>query len=138
MATLQCRVVSAREEIYSGDISMLIAAGSEGEVGVLAGHTPLITLLKPGSVRIQTADGNEEVIYVSGGVLEVQPKMVTVLADTAVRASNLDEVKIEQARKQAEQMLANQSDELQTSAALAALAESVAQLQTIRKYRNRT
>ena len=137
MATLQCRVVSAREEIYAGEISMLIAMGSEGEVGILAGHTPLITLLKPGSMRIQTPDGNEEVIYVSGGVLEVQPKLVTVLADTAVRAHDLDEAKIVEARKKAEQMLANQTETLQTNAALPSLAESVAQLQTIRKYRNR-
>lgn len=137
MATLQCRVVSAREEIYTGEISMLIATGSEGEVGILAGHTPLITLLKPGSMRIQLPDGSEEVIYVSGGVLEVQPKLVTVLADTAVRADDLDEAKIIEARKKAEQMLVNQTENLQTNAALASLAESVAQLQTIRKYRNR-
>ncbi|WP_201573167.1 MULTISPECIES: F0F1 ATP synthase subunit epsilon [Psychrobacter] len=137
MATFQCRVVSAREELYSGEISMLIATGTEGEVGVLAGHTPLITLLKPGAMRVQTPDGEEEVIYVSGGVLEIQPKMVTVLADTAVRASNLDESKIIQARKKAEQMLVNQSDTVHTNAALASLAESVAQLQTIRKYKNR-
>ncbi len=137
MATFQCRVVSAREELYSGEISMLIATGSEGEVGVLSGHTPLITLLKPGAMRVQTPDGAEEVIYVSGGVLEVQPKMVTVLADTAVRAHNLDESKIVQARKKAEQMLVNQTDTVQTNAALASLAESVAQLQTIRKYKNR-
>ncbi len=137
MATFQCRVVSAREELYSGEISMLIATGTEGEVGVLAGHTPLITLLKPGAMRVQTPDGEEEVIYVSGGVLEIQPKMVTVLADTAVRAHNLDESKIVEARKKAEQMLVNQSDTVQTNAALASLAESVAQLQTIRKYKNR-
>ncbi|PNK60542.1 F0F1 ATP synthase subunit epsilon [Psychrobacter sp. FDAARGOS_221] len=137
MATLQCRVVSAREEIYAGEISMLIATGSEGELGILAGHTPLITLLKPGSMRIQTPDGNEEVVYVSGGVLEVQPKLVTVLADTAVRAHDLDEAKIVEARKKAEQMLVNQSQTLQTNAALASLAESVAQLETLKKYRNR-
>ena len=137
MATLQCRIVSAREEIYSGDISMLIATGIEGEIGVLLGHTPLITLLKPGSMRIQTANGEEEVIYVSGGVLEIQPKMVTILADTAMRAHNLDESKIIEARKKAEQMLVNQSDTVQSNAALASLAESVAQLQTIRKYKNR-
>ena len=88
-------------------------------------------------MRVQTPDGAEEVIYVSGGVLEVQPKMVTVLADTAMRATNLDESKIIEARKKAEQMLVNQSDTLQTNAALASLAESVAQLQTIRKYKNR-
>ena len=137
MATFQCRVVSAREELYSGEISMLIATGSEGEVGVLSGHTPLITLLKPGPMRMQKADGSEEVIYVSGGVLEVQPKMVTVLADTAMRAHNLDESKIIEARKKAEQMLVNQSDTVQTNAALASLAESVAQLQTLRKFKTR-
>lgn len=136
-ATFQCRVVSAREELYSGEISMLIATGSEGEIGVLSGHTPLITLLKPGPMRVQTADGAEEVIYVSGGVLEVQPQMVTVLADTAMRAHNLDESKIVEARRKAEQMLVNQSDTVQTNAALASLAESVAQLQTIRKFKNR-
>ena len=138
MATFLCRVVSAREELYSGEISMLIASGIEGEIGILPGHTPLITLLKPGPMRVQTPDGEEEVIYVSGGVLEVQPKMITVLADTAMRARNLDESKIVEARKKAEQMLVNQSDTLQTNAALASLAESVAQLQTIRKYQNRT
>ncbi|WP_296244356.1 MULTISPECIES: F0F1 ATP synthase subunit epsilon [unclassified Psychrobacter] len=137
MATLQCRVVSAREELYSGEISMLIASGTEGEIGILPGHTPLITLLKPGAMRVQTPNGEEEVIYVSGGVLEVQPKLVTVLADTAVRAHNLDESKIVEARNKAEQMLVNQSDTVQTNAALASLAESVAQLQTIRKYKNR-
>ena len=84
---------------------MLIGTGTEGEIGVLAGHTPMITLLKPGSMRIQTPDGSEEVIYVSGGVLEIQPTVVTVLADTAARANDLDEAKIEEARKQAEQML---------------------------------
>lgn len=137
MATFTCRVVSAKEELFSGDIKMLIAAGHNGELGILAGHTPLITLLKPGVMRLQMAEGQEEVIYVSGGVLEVQPNLVTVLADTAERAKDLDEAKIAEARKAAEQMLANQSETLQTSAALAALAESVAQLQAIQKYKNR-
>lgn len=137
MATFQCRVVSAKESLFSGDVKMLSASGLEGELGVLAGHTPLITLLKPGVLKLVLADGSEEVIYVSGGVLEVQPKGTMVLADSAERAANLDESKIAEARRTAEQMLANQSDSLQTSAALAALAESVAQLQTIQKYKNR-
>lgn len=137
MATFQCRVVSAKESLFSGEVKMLTASGLEGELGVLAGHTPLITLLKPGVLKLVLADGGEEVIYVSGGVLEVQPKGAMVLADSAERAANLDESKIAEARRQAEQMLANQSDTLQTSAALAALAESVAQLQTIQKYKNR-
>ncbi|UNU72709.1 F0F1 ATP synthase subunit epsilon [Moraxella nasovis] len=137
MATFKCRVVSAREELYAGDVSLLIAKGHDGEVGILAGHTPLITLLKPGALRIKNSEGAEEVIYVSGGVLEVQPNIVTVLADSAERAHDLDEAKISEARRAAEQMLANQSSTVQTNAALAALAESVAQLQTIQKYKNR-
>ena len=139
MATLQCRVVSAREELYSGEISMLIATGTEGEIGVLPGHTPLITLLKPGAMRVQTPNGEEDVIYVSGGVLEVQPHLVTVLADTAVRAHDLDEAKILEARRHAEQTLQNQKADIDTSAsaALAALAESLAQLQTLKKFKNR-
>ncbi len=137
MATFQCRVVSASEELYSGEVRTLIATGSEGELGILANHTPLITLLKPGAMQVKTADGNEEFIYVSGGVLEVQPKIVTVLADTAVRASSIDEAEVAEARKRAEQMLANQKDTVDTNAALVALAESVAQLETIRKFKNR-
>ena len=137
MATLQCNVVSAKETIYSGEISMLIATGVEGEVGILPGHIPFITLLKPGTMQIKTSNGNDEMVYVSGGVLEVQPHLVTVLADTAVRASDLDEAKILEARRHAEQTLQNQKADIDTSAALAALAESLAQLQTLKKFKNR-
>lgn len=137
MATLQCNVVSAKETIYSGEISMLIATGVEGEVGILPGHIPFITLLKPGTMQIKTSNGNDEMVYVSGGVLEVQPHLVTVLADTAVRANDLDEAKILEARRHAEQNLQNQKADIDTSAALAALAESLAQLQTLQKFKNR-
>lgn len=137
MATLQCNVVSAKETIYSGEISMLIATGVEGEVGILPGHIPFITLLKPGTMQIKTSNGNNEMVYVSGGVLEVQPHLVTVLADTAVRANDLDEAKILEARRHAEQTLQNQKADIDTSAALAALAESLAQLQTLQKFKNR-
>ena len=137
MATLQCNVVSAKETIYSGEISMLIATGVEGEVGILPGHIPFITLLKPGTMQIKTSSGNDEMVYVSGGVLEVQPHLVTVLADTAVRANDLDEAKILEARRYAEQTLQNQKADIDTSAALAALAESLAQLQTLQKFKNR-
>lgn len=139
MATLQCNVVSAKETIYSGEISMLIATGVEGEVGILPGHIPFITLLKPGTMQIKTSNGNDEMVYVSGGVLEVQPHLVTVLADTAVRANDLDEAKILEARRHAEQTLQNQKADIDTSAsaALAALAESLAQLQTLQKFKNR-
>jgi len=139
VATLQCNVVSAKETIYSGEISMLIATGVEGEVGILPGHIPFITLLKPGTMQIKTSNGNDEMVYVSGGVLEVQPHLVTVLADTAVRANDLDEAKILEARRHAEQTLQNQKADIDTSAsaALAALAESLAQLQTLKKFKNR-
>lgn len=137
MATLQCNVVSAKETIYSGDINMLVAAGIEGEIGILPGHIPFITLLKPGTLQITEPNGEIETVYVSGGVLEVQPNIVTVLADTAVRAKDLDEAKIKEARQQAQEKLQNQKANVDTTAALMALAESIAQLQTLQKIRNR-
>lgn len=137
MATLQCNVVSAKETIYSGDINMLVAAGIEGEIGILPGHIPFITLLKPGTLQITEPNGEVETVYVSGGVLEVQPNIVTVLADTAIRAKDLDEAKIKEARRQAQELLQNQKANVDTTAALMALAESRAQLQTLQKIRNR-
>jgi F-type H+-transporting ATPase subunit epsilon len=138
MATLQCEVVSVKESIYSGPVTMLIAKGAGGELGILPGHAPLVTLLKPGAIRVQLENGNEEIIYVSGGVMEVQPHLVTVLADTAIRAHDLDEAQIMEARKAAETLLANQHSELNTGAAMASLAETAAQLETLRKLRNRS
>lgn len=137
MSTFQCDVVSVKESIYSGAVSMLIAKGVGGDVGILPGHAPLITLLKPGPIRVQLENGTEELIYVSGGVLEVQPHVVTVLADTAVRAKDLDEAAILEARKRAEALLENQRSDIDTTAALAALAEAAAQLQTLQKLKNR-
>ncbi len=137
MAIMQCDIVSVRESIYSGAISMLIAKGAGGELGILPGHAPLVTLLQPGPIRVQLENGTEEIIYVSGGVLEVQPHVITVLADTAIRAHDLDEAAILEARKEAESLLANQKSDLDTGAAMAALAETVAQLETIRKLKNR-
>lgn len=137
MATLQCNVVSAKGAIYSGEINMLIAAGVEGEVGIMPGHVPFITLLKPGALHIKLKDNTDEMVYISGGVLEVQPNTITVLADSAVRAADLDEAKIAESRREAEQLLANQKADMDTTAAMAALAESIAQLQTLQKFRNR-
>ncbi len=137
MAIMQCDIVSVRESIYSGAISMLIAKGAGGELGILPGHAPLVTLLQPGPIRVQLENGTEEIIYVSGGVLEIQPHVITVLADTAIRAHDLDEAAILEARKEAESLLANQKSDLDTGAAMAALAETVAQLETIRKLKNR-
>ena len=135
MATMQCDVVSVQESLYSGTVTMLIAKGAGGELGIMPGHAPLVTLLQPGAIRVILENGTEELIYVSGGVLEVQPHVVTVLADTAVRAENLDEAAIIEARKHAEQLLANQKSDLDSAAALAALAETAAQLETIRKIK---
>lgn len=137
MATMQCDVVSVGESLFSGTATMLIAKGVGGELGIMPSHTPLVTLLKPGPVRIVLENGTEEVVYVSGGVLEVQPHVVTVLADTATRAEHLDEVAILEARKHAEQLLANQKGDLDTAAALASLSEVAGQLETIRKIKNR-
>jgi F-type H+-transporting ATPase subunit epsilon len=137
MATMQCDVVSVKASIYSGKIAMLIAKGVGGELGILPGHAPLVTLLQAGPIRVQLENGTEEIVYVSGGVLEVQPHVVTVLADTAIRADNLDEAAILEARKHAEQLLANQKGDLDAATALAALAETAGQLETIRKLKNR-
>ena len=115
MSTMQCDVVSVQESLYSGTVTMLIAKGAGGELGIMPGHTPLVTLLKPGTIRVLLENGTEELIYVSGGVLEVQPHVVTVLADTAVRAENLDEAAILEARKHAEQVLANQKRDLDSA-----------------------
>lgn len=137
MATMQCDVVSVQESIYSGRVSMLIAKGAGGELGILPGHAPLVTLLQPGPIRVQLENGTEEIVYVSGGVLEVQPNVVTVLADTAIRADNLDEAAILEARKNAENLLVNQKSDMDSAAALASLSEIAGQLETIRKIKNR-
>ena len=137
MATMQCDVVSVKESLFSGAVTMLIAKGVGGELGIMPSHAPLVTLLHPGPIRVLLENGTEEIIYVSGGVLEVQPNVVTVLADTALRAENLDEAAISEARKTAEQMLANAKSELDSAAALASLSEIAGQLETIRKVKNR-
>ena len=135
--TIHCDIVSAEEEIFSGLIEMLVATGGEGELGVGYGHAPLLTNLLPGPVRIVTQDGEEEVYYVSGGFLEVQPGVVSILADTALRAGDVDEAAAEDARKAAEHALANQSGDFDYGRASAQLAEAAAQLATLRKMRNR-
>ena len=135
--TIHCDIVSAEEEIFSGLIEMLVANGELGELGVSYGHAPLLTSLVPGAVRIVTQGGDEEVFYVSGGFLEVQPGVVSILADTALRAHDVDEAAAEEARKEAEHALANQSGEFDYGRATARLAEAAAQLATLRKMKNR-
>jgi F-type H+-transporting ATPase subunit epsilon len=137
MATLHCDVVSNNGSIFSGDINMLVVDGIAGQMGIMPGHAPLVTIIKPSPLRVLHSDGHEELVYVSGGVIEVQPHVVTVLVDTAIRAANLDEAKILEARQLAESLLANQKDDFDSAAALAVLAETAAQIQTIRRYQNR-
>lgn len=135
--TIQCDIVSASESIYGGNVTMIIAHGVQGDLGILPGHAPLLTQLSPGPVRVIKEGGEEEVYYVSGGMLEVQPTIVTILADTAVRAADVDAAAAEQARKAALESLSNQKSEMDTSAALAALAEAAAQLRTLQQMKNR-
>ena len=135
--TIHCDIVSAEEEIFSGLVEMLVASGELGELGIGYGHAPLLTSLVPGAVRIITQGGEEEIFYVSGGFLEVQPGVVSILADTALRAQDMDEAAAEEARKEAEDALTNQSGEFDYGRASARLAEAAAQLATLRKLKNR-
>ncbi|WP_111498379.1 MULTISPECIES: F0F1 ATP synthase subunit epsilon [Marinobacter] len=133
--TIHCDVVSAEQKIFSGLVEMLIAAGSEGDLGIAPGHTPLLTALKPGPVRVIKQGGEEEILYVSGGYLEVQSNLVTLLADTAERAKDVDEAAAQEAQREAEKALANKTSEFEYSRAAAELAEAVAKLRTIQQLR---
>ncbi|MBC6429074.1 MAG: F0F1 ATP synthase subunit epsilon [Cellvibrionales bacterium] len=133
--SMRCDIVSAEKAIFSGALRSLVATGSEGELGIERGHAPLLTALKPGPLRLVKDDGTEELVFVSGGYLEVQPHRVTILADTAVRAADIDEAAARQAREHAAQEMANQSGELDYSKAAAELAEATAQLLTLEKLR---
>lgn len=135
--TLHCDIVSAEERIFSGEVKALIAVGSLGDLGVYPGHAALLTELIPGPVRVMMADGEEEVYYVSGGFLEVQPGTVNILADTAIRAHDMDEVNAEQAKKDAEDAIANQTAEFEYSRAASQLAEATAQIRTIQQLRKK-
>jgi F-type H+-transporting ATPase subunit epsilon len=136
--TFHVDIVSAESAIFSGEATMLIAPGEAGELGVLPEHMPLLTRIKPGTVRIQpAAGGDEEIIYVSGGMMEVQPDRVTVLADTSVRAHDLDEAKAMEAERLAKDALVNRTGALEIAKAQAELAEAAAQIAAIRKLRQR-
>ena len=136
--TIHCDIVSAEQEIFSGLIESLVATGEVGELGVNYGHAPLLSSLIPGPVRITLQNGEEQVYYVSGGYLEVQPGVVSILADTAMRADDVDEAAAEEARRDAEQALANQTGDFDYGRASSQLAEAAAQLATLRKMRNRS
>ncbi|MDZ7923319.1 MAG: F0F1 ATP synthase subunit epsilon [Marinagarivorans sp.] len=133
--TFHCDIVSAEDSLFSGLVELLVASGSEGEVGVCYGHAPLLTSLKPGPIRIKKQNGEEEIYYINSGFLEIQPHAVTVLADTALRAGDMDEAKAIEAKKEAEQALANQSGDLDYSRAAIQLAEASAQLRTLQAIR---
>jgi F-type H+-transporting ATPase subunit epsilon len=132
--TIHVDVVSAEGEIFSGSAEMVFAPGSEGELGITPRHAPLLTLLKPGEVRVKTAEG-EHSIYVGGGALEVQPNKVTILADTALRAKDLDESAALAAKQRAEEALASNVDKIDQAHALAELARAAAQLRLIERLR---
>ncbi len=134
-STIQCDIVSAEAEIFSGEASMVVITGEEGELGIAPRHAPLLTRIKPGQVRVMLPEGGEEFYYVSGGMLEVQPHVVTVLADTAARADDLDEAAAVKAKEEAERALADRSADMEMAQAQAQLAEAVAQLAALERLR---
>ena len=136
-ATLQVDVVSAEESIFSGEATFVVLPGEAGELGIYPRHIPLITRIRPGSVRIQKPDGTEELVFVAGGILEVQPKVVTVLADTAVRGADLDEAKATEALRRAEEARAKAQDKAEIAAVESELSSLAAQLAAIRKLRKK-
>ena len=131
-------IVSAEEKLFSGNVKNIIAAAMMGEVGIYPKHTPMITPLKPGEVKIITEEDEEKLFFISGGVIEVQPDIVTVLADTAIRGEDIDEAKAEESKKRAEEALADKSDNIDAAKALAELAQAAAQLKVIEKIRNKS
>ena len=135
--TIHVDVVSAEESIFSGEATFVALPGEMGELGIYPRHTPLITRIKPGSVRIQKAEGGEELVFVAGGILEVQPHLITVLADTAIRGGDLDEAKVNEARKHAEDALKNAKSQIDMARASSELAVLAAQVAALRRYRDK-
>jgi F-type H+-transporting ATPase subunit epsilon len=136
MNAFQVDVVSAEEKIFSGQAKFVALPGESGELGILPGHTPLITRIKPGSVRIELADGGQEFVFVAGGILEVQPHCVTVLSDTAIRGKDLDKSRAEAAREAAQEAIKNAKSAIDLAAAHAELVVVAAQVTALRRYRN--
>jgi len=135
--TVHCDIVSAEENLFSGQVERVVASGIVGDLGIEPGHAALITPLQPGPVRIVKQNGEEEIVYVSGGFLEVQPNSVTVLADTAVRADDLDEAAALEAKKHAEQAMENQGGDFDYSRAMSQLAIAAGQLRAIQQIREK-
>ncbi len=138
MSNLIVEIVSAEKSIFSGEAAMVFAPASQGELGVAPGHTPLITQLAPGEVRVKLEDGSEQGFYVSGGMLEVQPYVVTVLSDSAERAEDLDEAAVLKAKEEAEKAFHDKDAKIEYATARAQLAEAAAQLQAIQRMRKRS
>ena len=134
-STIRCDIVSAEAEIFHGDVEMVVATGEMGELGIAPRHAPLITRLKPGYVRVKLAGGEQQEFYISGGILEVQPQVVSVLADTAVRTSDLDEAQAKAAKDEAERILAGRGEKMEIAEAQAKLTEALAQLQALERLR---
>lgn len=137
MSTIHINVVSAEESIFSGEAKFVSLPGESGELGILPGHIPLITKILPGPVRIEKEDGTDEFIFVAGGILEIQPKCITVLADTAIRGKDLDEAKALEAKRHAEESLANRQSDIDFASAQSEFAMAVAELATIARLRKK-
>ncbi len=135
--TFQLEIVSAEKSIFSGSVHSLVASGTLGQLGINAGHAPLLTALKPGTVKVTDTEGNDDQFYVSGGMLEVQPHVTTILADTAVRADDIDEAAAIASKEAAELAMADQNSEIEYSTAAAELAEAIAQLRTLQAIRKK-
>ena len=135
--SVHCDIVSAEESIYSGLVELVVAAGAMGDLGIAPGHAPLMTKLNAGPVKIVKQGGEEEIFFVSGGYLEVQPNLVTVLSDSALRADDVDEAAALEAKKEAERLIANQSGDFDYSKAAAQLAEASARLRVVQQLRNK-
>ena len=133
--TVHCDIVSAEQEIFSGEVQSLVASGNYGDLGIMPGHTQLLTNLQPGPVRVVKENGEQEFIFVSGGFLEVQPHKVIILANTATRAKYLDEDAALKAKEHALELLADQKPDIDYSRAATELAEAMARLRTIQQYR---
>ena len=134
-STVHCSIVSAEQEIFSGLVEAVIATGTDGELGIYPGHTPLLTGVRPGPVRLMLEGGEEEVFFASGGYLEVQPTAITILADTALRAHDLDEAAAQAAQEKAAQELADNKADIDFGRVQADIQETAAMLRTIRKFR---
>ncbi len=135
MSTIRCDIVSAEAEIFQGEATLIVATGEMGELGIAPRHAPLITRLKPGKVVVTQANGEVLDFAIGGGILEVQPQVVTILADTAIRADDIDEAKVRAAKEEAERILAGRGEAMEVAEAQAKLAESLAQLQALERLR---